>query len=460
VLFLAAGPLVTGCGSETCVTKVAVYDDADGDGYGFGEDVGKGCPEAPGEGHASNNRDCNDGDDTVFPGADEVCDFVDNDCDGGIDESLRKTSWYADGDADGFGGGESTSACAAPGLDWAPEPGDCDDSNPLVNPNGIEICNEGIDDDCNGAADDDDFTVDPTTYLHWYLDGDGDTFGDRDVFEEACQAPTPESILDGTDCDDLDATISPAAIEICDTIDNDCDDLIDDADPSIDPATQFPFFADADGDSYGDPLVITLACDSIAGYGVDNDDDCDDSDPAVTIPTNWLYDVDVDGFGGGAPVGAFGCFPPEAGTVGEVFGIDCDDADPLVNPDAIEVCGDDIDNDCVGGDKSCGPIGQFQIFNGPPWVNDPPVYSCIEACALLFGGVDTDYHCSTSGAVLDYQAYVDGWGDSTFCFQPVSETFQKEQAGNPGYNCGAGACSYSAYVMDHACMSTNYCWES
>jgi hypothetical protein len=42
----------------------------------------------------------------------------------------------------------------------------------------------------------------------------------------------------------------------------------------------------------------------------------------------------------------------------------------------------------------------------------------------------------------------------------VDETFQKEQAGNPGYNCGFGACSYSAYVMDHSCMSTNYCWES
>jgi hypothetical protein len=79
---------------------------------------------------------------------------------------------------------------------------------------------------------------------------------------------------------------------------------------------------------------------------------------------------------------------------------------------------------------------------------------------LLFGGLSTDYHCSTNPNFLDYQAFVDGWGDSTFCFQPVSETFRKEQAGNPGYNCGAGFCSYSAYVMDHSCSSINYCWEN
>jgi len=89
VLFVASG-LLSGCGSETCVTKVAVYDDADGDGYGFGSDVGKGCPESPGEGHSSNNRDCNDADDSVFPDADEICDFVDNDCDGGSTRACVK----------------------------------------------------------------------------------------------------------------------------------------------------------------------------------------------------------------------------------------------------------------------------------------------------------------------------------------------------------------------------------
>jgi hypothetical protein len=99
-------------------------------------------------------------------------------------------------------------------------------------------------------------------------------------------------------------------------------------------------------------------------------------------------------------------------------------------------------------------------MDGPSWVNDPPVYSCIEACALLFGGVSTDYHCSTSSTVLDYQGYVDGWADSQYCTNPVDETFSKEQAGNPGYDCGGFQCSYSAYVLDHSCASVNWCWES
>jgi len=183
-------------------------------------------------------------------------------------------------------------------------------------------------------------------------------------------------------------------------------------------------------------------------------------DPAVTIPTNWLYDVDMDGFGGGAPVGAFGCFPPEAGTVGEVFGIDCDDADPLVNPGALEVCGDDLDNDCLGGDKQCGPIGSFQVSDGPFWGGDPPVYSCIETCALLFGGIASDYHCSSKQGNLDYKAFFSGWGDVAFCINPGAEDFVQEPAGNPGYNCGGFGCAYSAYVLDN-CQAgeTNWCWE-
>jgi hypothetical protein len=99
-------------------------------------------------------------------------------------------------------------------------------------------------------------------------------------------------------------------------------------------------------------------------------------------------------------------------------------------------------------------------MDGPLWVNDPAVRSCLGTCALLFGGLGTDYSCSTSATVLNHQAYVDGWGDSTFCFQPVAEDYSKEQAGNPGYNCGFGGCSYSAYVQDHSCMSVNYCWPN
>ena len=98
------------------------------------------------------------------------------------------------------------------------------------------------------------------------------------------------------------------------------------------------------------------------------------------------------------------------------------------------------------------------MLDGPAWGTDPPVQNCLETCAILFGGVDTDYSCSTDKAILNYSSFVDGWADSTFCVVPVAQDFKKEQAGNPGYNCGAFQCSYSAYVFDHGCASTNYCW--
>jgi hypothetical protein len=326
----------------------------------------------------------------------------------------------------------------------------------------VEICN-GLDDDCNGATDDDDFTVDPDTFLTWYVDSDLDGYGDPSLFILACAGPTPYFSLDATDCDDTNAAVSPGEIEVCDLIDNDCDELIDDEDPSIDPSTQTNYYSDDDGDGYGGDLTV-LACGVVPGFGSDNSDDCDDNDPAVTIPTNWLFDVDMDGYGAGDSQG-YGCFPPVPGTAGEVFGIDCDDANELVNPGAEEVCGDSLDNDCDGTDKACGPIGDFWVEDGPQWGTDPKVYNCIEVCALLFGGLDTDYHCSTDPSTLDYHAFVSGWGDGQYCTPPgVAEDYSKEQAGNPGYNCGFGGCAYSAYVTDWCVAGAggsarNFCWE-
>ena len=139
---------------------------------------------------------------------------------------------------------------------------------------------------------------------------------------------------------------------------------------------------------------------------------------------------------------------------------DCDDADSTVNPGAVEVCEDGVDNDCSGTDRSCSPIGEFRVEDGPIWSDDPPVASCVETCARLFGGSRDQYHCSVDPLVLDFTAFVSGWGDPTFCTTPVAESFSKEDPANPGYNCGVTGCAYSAYVTDW-CISdeTNYCWE-
>ena len=161
--------------------------------------------------------DCDDNDATVFPGNAEICDTLDNNCDGQIDENL-------DFDNDGF------TSCQ----------GDCDSLNANVNPNAIESC-DGVDNDCDGTIDEG-FDTDG--------DGQSDCAGDCDPANpliytgapELCDnldndcdgSPGPdEADIDGDtysacdgDCDETSADISPAATEICNTIDDDCDGVV------------------------------------------------------------------------------------------------------------------------------------------------------------------------------------------------------------------------------------------
>ncbi|MCB9743212.1 MAG: FG-GAP repeat protein [Alphaproteobacteria bacterium] len=129
------------------------YTDADGDGFGASASAALAC-EAD-ESQVSADGDCNDARDDVYPGAAELCDEVDNNCDGLIDED-QGTLWYADFDRDGYGDDENTVlACQTPAEDWLERGGDCDDSTPLASPgNTEEICDDGLDNDCDGSAGD------------------------------------------------------------------------------------------------------------------------------------------------------------------------------------------------------------------------------------------------------------------------------------------------------------------
>lgn len=102
-------------------------------------------------------------------------------------------------------------------------------------------------------------------------------------------------------------------------------------------------------------------------------------------------------------------------------------------------------------------IGSFAVASGPRWWSNPETYSCVEACALLFGGTNQGntytYHCSTSSTTLDYTAWTDSWGGDG-C-QVHSETYKL----NSYYDCGSVGCSVSAYVSDHSCWQTNYCFR-
>lgn len=99
--------------------------------------------------------------------------------------------------------------------------------------------------------------------------------------------------------------------------------------------------------------------------------------------------------------------------------------------------------------------GSYEVMDGPSWTINPATYTGNEACALLFGGGDTEYHSSTKTSKVTNSNYLDGWGDSQYCTKPKNETWKKSET----YDCGAAACSYSAYVLDHSCNVTNYCWH-
>ena len=207
-------------------TATAFFADTDADTYGDPDAETLAC-EAP-AGFVADNTDCDDAEAAVNPSGDEVCDDVDNDCDGAIDDdddSLDLASagtWYPDDDTDTYGDADAAiQACVQP-ADTVTDGSDCDDSEADINPGATEICNT-VDDDCDGAVDDDDPDLDLSTASTFYADTDTDTFGDPDAPEVACLQPTG-TVLDNTDCDDTDGSVYPGATEIPDDgADNDCD---------------------------------------------------------------------------------------------------------------------------------------------------------------------------------------------------------------------------------------------
>lgn len=126
------------------------YLDSDSDGYGNLSSMSSmvGC-SAP-SGYSSNNTDCNDNNSTVHPNATEICNMLDEDCDGVFDNGLPVFNYYTDSDGDSFGGSLSASTCAVLFGSYALIAGDCDDASAAVNPNASEACINSIDDDCDG----------------------------------------------------------------------------------------------------------------------------------------------------------------------------------------------------------------------------------------------------------------------------------------------------------------------
>ena len=430
------------------------YADADGDGFGDAAVTVAACD--PGPGWVAVGSDCDDANSAIFPGAVETCDGLDDDCDGLLDDAdpdvSSQSTWYADADGDGYGdGGLATAACEAPSgtvalggdcddTDPAYNPGavetdctdphdyncdgstgyadadgdgwaacaECDDGDAAVNPDAAEVC-DGVDDDCDGLVDEPD-ALDAAT---WYADRDGDGYGDAGTFATACNAPGGY-VADATDCDDAAAGTHPGAAERCDGVDQDCDGFVDEGVTST-------FYADTDGDGYGDPAVTTAACAAPGGYVADATD-CDDGAPgthpgaaehcdgvdedcdgatdevgAVDAPT-WYRDLDADGYGDAA-ASTVSCAAP-SGYV--AAGTDCDDHDDDVYPGASEHC-DGVDEDCDG-------IADDNPVDARTWYADAdgdgygdPVAATV-ACTAPAGTVTTATDCDDADASVHPRA--------------------------------------------------------
>ncbi|WP_158501715.1 MopE-related protein [Vitiosangium sp. GDMCC 1.1324] len=235
--------------TQTQLLNIYFYD-LDTDGYGgdlFPSE--EGCQPSSPE-YVEQGLDCDDFDSTLNPGATEVCDGRDNNCNGQVDDGASGGTWYRDADNDGYGNpAVITHACAKP-TGYVSNSADCNDDLASVKPGATEVCNK-VDDNCNGSIDE------GLPVSTWYRDADGDRRGNPSVIVQTCSAPSGY-VSDYSDCDDTNATL-----------------------PRY-------YSWDADGDGYGQGFVAGpapgpasyLGCTQLVGYAA-NSDDCNDSNSFV-----------------------------------------------------------------------------------------------------------------------------------------------------------------------------------
>lgn len=273
------------------------------------------CPGIALDGWVPNADDCDDGDASQHPGAAELCNGEDDDCDGRLDDEdpdrliSDTTIWYRDRDDDGVGRDDIfVRSCKAPDG-HVDRGGDCNDEDPDRSPDLPEVCG-GSDEDCDGLVDDEDPSLLESSAIVRWPDRDRDGWGDETRRTLVCDPQTLVGVWVpvGGDCHDGRADVNPDGAEVCGGVDEDCDGLWDDDDPSVDPEGFTTWWPDVDGDGSGDAEGAPRQACGPAGYAP-NADDCDDTRADIGPHVDdtlcdgiasdcgdrdeWLVDVDV-----------------------------------------------------------------------------------------------------------------------------------------------------------------------
>lgn len=313
---------------DACSLFSYYYADRDNDGFGDAFNVVFSC--TPPTGYIPDNTDCNDNNINTNPSATEICDGIDNNCDGQIDEGVTYVLQYVDADGDDYGDINSPPnyfCTLQPGFSLTND--DCDDSGSPYshsnNPGAAEICGDGMDNDCDGNIDEGCGCINGEVRPCFNTNAYGSCVGQEICVNgvwSACDASIPSE-------------------EICNGIDDDCDGQIDEG------CCIYTYYHDNDNDSWGDGSnsITSFSSTPPLGY-VNRPFDCDDNNNTVfpMAPEINGDGIDNDCFGGDNVAAS----NTDMDGDGITEDYDCDETDGNVYPGAIEPCGGNLDINCDG----------------------------------------------------------------------------------------------------------------